>query len=308
MKCNSSVKLTGINTWFIIEILSFYGYILSAIAFIAENSLKSSFGLMDKTHLKERYKSDFVAYHRLDLDWLAFVTILFNVNIGLICIDEYIIFTKTATDADGNTYKVDADGNELKFALKPIVIQLLVNHLFQMIFLRNFYDSERRVNTKNRWVWVGHLFSYLYIIYVYYFTDAVENDNSESSKIWIPLDIILTFNIALYQLFYNMMQQMEDEEKEDQIEQVAPTSINDIGENKETPLLDGESPQKKKAFGRKKSSLAAFKKAKKIELDSIYSVKEPKVTSFKLTGDSTSMGFGVFLKKDFLGLNLSAEQ
>ena len=30
-------KLTGINTWFIIEILSFYGYILSAIAFIAES-------------------------------------------------------------------------------------------------------------------------------------------------------------------------------------------------------------------------------------------------------------------------------
>ena len=30
-------KLTGINTWFIIEILSFYGYILSAVAFIFES-------------------------------------------------------------------------------------------------------------------------------------------------------------------------------------------------------------------------------------------------------------------------------
>jgi len=49
-------------------------------------------------------------------------------------------------------------------------------------------------------------------------------------------------------------------------------------------------------------------KRKKIILDSIYVVQHPKVQNFKLTADSTSMGFGVFLKKDFLGLNLSAEQ
>ena len=87
MKSDHKYKLTGINTWFIIEILSFYGYILSAVAFIVENSIKSSLGWVNKEHLKERYKSDFIAFHRKDLDWLAFVTILFNVNIGLICID-----------------------------------------------------------------------------------------------------------------------------------------------------------------------------------------------------------------------------
>jgi hypothetical protein len=43
-------------------------------------------------------------------------------------------------------------------------------------------------------------------------------------------------------------------------------------------------------------------------MDSIYNVQHPKVLNFKLGGDSTSMGFGVFLKKDYLGLNLSAEQ
>jgi hypothetical protein len=37
MNSDADSKLTGINTWFIIEILSFYGYILSAIAFIAES-------------------------------------------------------------------------------------------------------------------------------------------------------------------------------------------------------------------------------------------------------------------------------
>ena len=67
-----------------------------------------------------------------------------------------------------------------------------------MIFLRNFYDENRRVNTKHRWVWYVHILSYSYIICVYCFTTARYEDASESSKIWIPLDIILTFNIAMY--------------------------------------------------------------------------------------------------------------
>lgn len=37
---------------------------------------------------------DFIAFHKKDLDWLAFVTILLNVNIGLIFIDEFIVFTE----------------------------------------------------------------------------------------------------------------------------------------------------------------------------------------------------------------------
>jgi hypothetical protein len=49
--------------------------------------------MVDKSHMQERYKSDFVDYHNKDLNWLAFVTILFNVNIGLICIDEFIVFS-----------------------------------------------------------------------------------------------------------------------------------------------------------------------------------------------------------------------
>lgn len=185
-------KLTGINTWFIIEILSFYGYILSAIAFIMESSIKSSLGILDKSHTQDKYKSDFIDYHNKDLNWLAFVTILFNVNIGLICIDEFIIFANVIKD-------------EYLFPLKPIVYQLLANHLLQMIFLRDFYDKHSKVNTSHRWVWVIHVISYAYIIYVYTMTDAAEIDASESSKIWIPLDIILTFNIALYQMFYNYM-------------------------------------------------------------------------------------------------------
>jgi hypothetical protein len=109
MNSKDEDKLTGINTWFVIEILSFYGYILSSIAFILENSIKSSLGWLDKSHLADRYKSDFIAYHRLDLDWLAFVTILLNVNLGLIAIDSYCVYTDEVAKA------------ELKFPLRPLV-------------------------------------------------------------------------------------------------------------------------------------------------------------------------------------------
>ena len=108
MTSDPSCKLTGINTWFIIEILSFYGYILSAILFIFENSIKSSFATEKNPYLADRFKTDFVAYHRKDLDWCAFVQILFNVNVGLMVIDEFIIF-KDEKSREGK-----------EFPLKPI--------------------------------------------------------------------------------------------------------------------------------------------------------------------------------------------
>ena len=109
-----------------------------------------------------------------------------------------------------------------------------------MIFLRDFYDENRKVNTKHRWVWYFHVISYSYIIYVYYLTDARLIDASESSKIWIPLDIILTFNIALYQIFYNHQQSKEDRENGVTPEPMSPASspAASASPTKETPLLE----------------------------------------------------------------------
>jgi len=68
-------RVSGINTWFIIEILSFYGYILSAIIFILTHSVKSSCGTLKirKDEDNPLYKYDFVSYMRKDLDWAAFI-------------------------------------------------------------------------------------------------------------------------------------------------------------------------------------------------------------------------------------------
>ena len=68
--------------------------------------------------------------------------------------------------------------------------------------MRDFYDHQGRVNTKNKWVWVVHAISYTYVLYVYIFTDARNVSVSETSKMWIPLDIILTIFICMYQVFY----------------------------------------------------------------------------------------------------------
>ena len=54
--------------------------------------------------------------------------------------------------------------------------------------------------------------------------------------------------------------------------------------------------------------LSKFKKAKTIEVESIYNVSEPKVRWFKLLNDSNSMGFAVYLKKEFLGMDFSESQ
>jgi len=115
--------LTGINTWFIIEILSFYGYILSAVLYILENSLKSSAGFpKNKNSDNPLYKHDFLTYFRKDLDWAAFVQILFNVNVGLMALDYWVIF-KSEVIAGDLTYE------EHPHPLKHVTKLLLFNHL-----------------------------------------------------------------------------------------------------------------------------------------------------------------------------------
>ena len=167
-------KLTGINTWFIIEILSFYGYILSAMLFICRHTITSSMGynVKQKRHCEVAHceddaydwKHDFISYYTKDLDWAAFVQILFNVNIGLILIDEFIIFRDKEEIEEER-------GEKLQFPLRKVQYILFANHLLQMIFLKDFYDMDGHVNTKNNWVWVIHAFSYTYVVYVYYNTD-----------------------------------------------------------------------------------------------------------------------------------------
>jgi hypothetical protein len=79
-----------------------------------------------------------------------------------------------------------------------------------MIFLKDFYDIDGKVNTKNIWVWYFHFVSYAYIIYEYIRWghndrkmledgDDYKYQSSELSEMWIPLDILLTINIAFYQ-------------------------------------------------------------------------------------------------------------
>jgi len=162
-------KLVGINAWLVIEILSFYGYILSAAFFIIERQIKSSMGLLDKrnTKLRDAYQGDFVSFHKKDLDWLAFVYILFSVNGMLLLIDENVIFTQE------NPLYSENDLAKAQFPLRHVSYILLFNHFLQFIFIRDFYDVSRRVNEKHRWVWYVHGVCYLYVICIYFFSSLV---------------------------------------------------------------------------------------------------------------------------------------
>ncbi len=61
--------------------------------------------------------------------------------------------------------EVDYTSLEHPHPLRIITYILLCNHLLQMIFLKNFFDEDMRVNTKNQWVWILHLISYAIVIY-----------------------------------------------------------------------------------------------------------------------------------------------
>jgi len=107
MNSSPSQKLSGINVWFIIEILSFYGYILSAMIFIWIKAVESSLDWQNTSHMKmeykrDRYKYDYLAYHEKDINWVAFVFILTYVNVSLILIDEFVIFANIDTSLPEN--------------------------------------------------------------------------------------------------------------------------------------------------------------------------------------------------------------
>jgi hypothetical protein len=117
---------------------------------------------------------------------MAFVTILLTVNLGLVFLNWYVL--EETYDNTNNTY-----------SLKSVMHQLLFNHILQMVFLSEFYDENGRVNTKNKWVWLVHALNYPYIIYVYISAEFDDNvDNSQVRRMWVPLDIILTFLIVCY--------------------------------------------------------------------------------------------------------------
>ena len=68
-------------------------------------------------------------------------------------------------------------------------------------------------------------------------------ETSDNIKIWIPLDILLTFNIILYQVYYNWEQKQEDAKKKIEAEEaldmdeMSPANLNSslLGSN---PRMD----------------------------------------------------------------------
>lgn len=136
MNSHPEVKLSGLNNWFIIEIMSFYGFIIGAALFILESQVRSSFGLLKKENMRDRYKYDLITYHRQEIYWYGFVVILLFVNVCTILINWYhqhhMIKNKVYTGLQ------DPNNTELR----PLLFVCLGNHVLQLIFTRQFFDEK----------------------------------------------------------------------------------------------------------------------------------------------------------------------
>jgi hypothetical protein len=155
-------------------------------------------GLLDKTHIQDRYKTDFIVYHRREIDWFAFILILCIVNAALISIEENIVFKEAGSAGP----------------LRPIMYLLLLNHILHLIFKRAFLGSDRKINRDHKWIWAITLASYLYIFYIYFFTQAKHESTSDYSKCWIPLDCILMLLVTMYYFISKAIETLSDENEE----------------------------------------------------------------------------------------------
>jgi len=70
--------------WFIIEILSFYGTIISAVYFIMHHQIMSSLEMNHQEDYLDRFKYGFLKYHRYSIHYLSFALILLINNSALL--------------------------------------------------------------------------------------------------------------------------------------------------------------------------------------------------------------------------------
>lgn len=137
-------------------------------------------------------------------------------------------------------------------------------------------------------MWGVHFVFYCYVIYAYYFSGKLAAETSDNIKIWIPLDVLLTFNITLYQIYYNWEQSVEDErkkieeeEKRLEGEEMTPANINSslLGESPDRMNTSVNMSMNTSVIG---SLFGSLKKKKTKAVESIYACNEPKVKTFKL--------------------------
>ena len=82
---NQQQKITGLNMWYIIEVLTFYMYLLSAMGFIAKTQILRSCGKQQQ--YDDRYKYGFLRFHQIQLKWLSLLMILVMVSLSIMIID-----------------------------------------------------------------------------------------------------------------------------------------------------------------------------------------------------------------------------
>ena len=66
--------------WLLMEISAFYLYMLAAIVFLTYIQIRGSLGKTDRKLNNDRWKFDALDYYDLDIDWFAFIFVMFCVH------------------------------------------------------------------------------------------------------------------------------------------------------------------------------------------------------------------------------------
>jgi len=78
-------------------------------------------------------------------------------------------------------------------SLYMVMNVLWVKHLIHFLFSRTFYDENGKIVKSHEWIWILDLCVYTYVVKEYVQSELTDPDINLSRRMWIPVDILITF-------------------------------------------------------------------------------------------------------------------
>jgi hypothetical protein len=121
--------------WLTVEVLTLYLYIISAAIYLAKISIRGLRGVTTLESKRERFKYDAIEYYKLDMDWFAFIFIMFAIDTITYCMVSFKILadTKDGTFAQHGTIGTSVTEVSLLEAI-------ICARIFQFLFIGDLRD------------------------------------------------------------------------------------------------------------------------------------------------------------------------
>lgn len=115
--------------WLTIECVTLYLYIISAMIYLFNTSMKGLRGITTLEGKKDRFKYDAIEYYKLDIDWFAFIFIFFAID----CFTFWVVRFSILED---NTGILSQSGISELNLLQAVILA----RVFQFIFIGELRD------------------------------------------------------------------------------------------------------------------------------------------------------------------------